>query len=255
MEKGGVSSMDASVGQDVWDWEVLPDGHRSFYAESTAAPPSPGHGGGQVLLADKETTKDPILPPPSEVDECKDIGVDFVPAETQEEQTPMEPAPTVAELQVSDSDDGEKKLQSSDDAKEAVDDGKPVVVPEAAAVDPPPHDFAGGEGEEETKKEKRARPECVVFSVGKLRVNGIGALCSFGVAAVTVCVFLVGGKLQHQQKQQHQQNIQLQFLGDDKRIQQVVQQTSRLNQAVSSMMGAGASTRAQISFGGFYDGF
>jgi hypothetical protein len=251
MEKGGVSSMDASVGQDVWDWEVLPDGHRSFYAESRAAPPSSGHGVGQVLLAvPDQKLEEPLLPPPSEADECKDIGV--VPAETQEEHIPM---PPVSQLLLSDSDDGE---QSSDNAKEAVDDGKPVEVPEATAADPPPHEIEvaeGEEGEEETKKGKRARPECVVFSVGKLRVNGIGALCSFGVAAATVCVFLVGGKLQHQQKQQHQQNIQLQFLGDDKRIQQVVQQTSRLNQAVSSMMGAGASTRAKISFGGFYDGF
>jgi hypothetical protein len=41
------------------------------------------------------------------------------------------------------------------------------------------------------------------------------------------------------------------------RIHQVVQQTSRLNQAMSSVMGAGggASARANISFGGFYDGF
>lgn len=71
--------------------------------------------------------------------------------------------------------------------------------------------------EEEMKKKGRARPDCVVFSVGKLRVNGIGALCSFGVAAATVGVFLAGGRLQHQQKiQQQQQKIQLQFLGDDK---------------------------------------
>ena len=43
---------------------------------------------------------------------------------------------------------------------------------------------------------------------------------------------------------------------DVQRIQQVVQQTSRLNQAMSSVMGAGGpSTRANISFGGFYDGF
>ncbi|CAM0905654.1 unnamed protein product [Alopecurus aequalis] len=250
MEKGGVSSMDASV-QEVWDWEVLPDGHRSFYTESRAA--SHAHGGGQVLVAD-QATGEPILAPPSEADECKDIGVDVTLAETQEEQQP--PAPTVAELLVSDGDDGEKNFQSSDDTKEVLDDAKPVAVPDAAvAADVPHSEVVGGEEEEEVKKEKRARPECVVFSVGKLRVNGIGALCSFGVAAATVCVFLVGGRLQHQQKQQHQQNIQLQFLGDDKRIQQVVQQTSRLNQAVSSMMGAGASTRAKISFGGFYDGF
>ena len=41
---------------------------------------------------------------------------------------------------------------------------------------------------------------------------------------------------------------------DVQRIQQVVEQASRLNQAVSSVMG-GASTRASISFGGYYDGF
>uniref|UniRef100_M8CNH8 DUF6821 domain-containing protein n=1 Tax=Aegilops tauschii TaxID=37682 RepID=M8CNH8_AEGTA len=115
MEGGGVPSV-----QDVWDWEVLPDEHRSFYAETRAA--SRAHAGGEVL-ADHET-EEPILPPPSQVDadnvdECKDIGV------------------------------------------------------------------------------ARFSP----------------------------------------------------------RIQQVVQQTSRLNQAMSSMMGAGASTRANISFGGFYDGF
>lgn len=253
MEKGGVSSMDGRV-QDVWDWEVLPDGHRSFYAESRAAPASPGHGDGQVLLADQKI-EELIVPPPTEGDECKDIGLDLAPAENQEEHAP--PAPTVAELLVSDGDNVVDKFQSSDDAMEVLDvDGKPVAVPEAAVVDSPAHALAGGEEEEEeTTKGKRARPECTVFSVGKLRVNGIGALCSFGVAAATVCVFLVGGKLQHQQKHQHQQNIQLQFLGDDKRIQQVVQQTSRLNQAVSSMMGTGASTRAKISFGGFYDGF
>uniref|UniRef100_A0ACD5UMU6 Uncharacterized protein n=1 Tax=Avena sativa TaxID=4498 RepID=A0ACD5UMU6_AVESA len=254
MEKGGVSTMDASV-QDVWDWEVLPDGHRSFYAESRAAPTSHGHS-----VPDQKTEEPILLPRPSEADECKDIGIDVAPAETQEGHTPMSSAPTVADLLVSDCDDVVDKFESSDDAKEVADDVKPVSVPEGTvAADVLPHELSGGEGEEEeeeeTKKEKRARPECVVFSVGKLRVNGIGALCSFGVAAATVCVFLVGGKLQHQQKQQHQQNIQLQFLGDDKRIQQVVQQTSRLNQAVSSMMSVGASTGAKISFGGFYDGY
>lgn len=38
-------------------------------------------------------------------------------------------------------------------------------------------------------------------------------------------------------------------------MQQVVQQTSRLNQAMSSVMGGGGSTRANISFGGYYEGF
>uniref|UniRef100_A0A452YGC4 DUF6821 domain-containing protein n=1 Tax=Aegilops tauschii subsp. strangulata TaxID=200361 RepID=A0A452YGC4_AEGTS len=233
MEGGGVPSV-----QDVWDWEVLPDEHRSFYAETRAA--SRAHAGGEVL-AGKEgpdhETEEPILPPPSQVDadnvdECKDIGVDVVPAGARSTQEDEEPA--APELLVSDG-NGQDKFQTCGDAKEVDDDGK----------------------QEGKKEEDAAPPECVVFSVGKLRVNAVGALCSFGVAAATVCVFLVGGRLQHQKQhqQQQQQKIQLQFLGDDKRIQQVVQQTSRLNQAMSSMMGAGASTRANISFGGFYDGF
>lgn len=250
MEGGGVPSV-----QDVWDWEVLPDEHRSFYAETRAA--SRGHGGGEVL-ADHET-EEPIMPRPSQVDadnvdECKDIGVDVVPAGARSTQEDEEPA--APELLVSDG-DGEEKFQPCVDAKEVDDDGKQMAAAEAVESELPPHEFAAGEEEEGKKEEDGAPPECVVFSVGKLRVNAVGALCSFGVAAATVCVFLVGGRLQHQKQHQHQQQqkIQLQFLGDDKRIQQVVQQTSRLNQAMSSMMGAGASTRANISFGGFYDGF
>lgn len=210
--------MDA--GQDAWDWEVLPD-HRSF---------TMGHGS---MHRDDQESKESILPPPGDavvagpvVDECKDIGV--VPDETK-------PVPIVADPMVSEGDEEEKVFQSSD-AKEADDDK-----------------FAE-EGGEDIKEENKPRPECVVFGVGKLKVNGIGALCSFGVAAATVCIFLIGGRLQHHHRQQ-QQKIQLQFYGDDKRIQQVVQQTSRLNQAMSSVMGAGASTRANISFGGLYDGF
>jgi len=248
MEGGGFPSV-----QDVWDWEVLPDEHRSFYAESRAA--SRAHGSGEVL-ADHET-EEPILPPPSQVDahnvdECKDIGVDVVPAEARSTQEDEEP--TVMELLLSDG-DGQEKFQACDDAKEVDDEGKQMVAAEPVESALPPDEFAAGEEVEGKKEEDGAPPECVVFSVGKLRVNAVGALCSFGVAAATVCVFLVGGRLQHQQQHQQQQKIQLQFLGDDKRIQQVVQQTSRLNQAMSSMMGAGASTRANISFGGFYDGF
>jgi len=213
--------MDA--GQDLWDWEVLPD-RRSF---------SMGHGS---MHPNAQETEEHVLPPSGDAAvadepdvECKDIGV--VLDETK-------PVPSVADLVVSDKDkDEEEKAFESSDAKEADDDK-----------------FA--EEEEDVKKgNKKARLECVVFSVGKLKVNGIGALCSFGFAAATVCIFLIGGRLQHHHRQQQQQKIQLQFYGDDKRIQQVVQQTSRLNQAMSSVMGAGgASTRANISFGGFYDG-
>ncbi|RCV10011.1 hypothetical protein SETIT_2G077400v2 [Setaria italica] len=238
MDRGAGIPMDA--GQDLWDWEVLPD-ERTF---------SMGHG--SVHLNDQET-EEHILPPPSgdaaeaEPDvQCKDIGV--VPDESK-------PVLSVADLMASDKNEEEKVFQSPDDlmASDKNEEEKVFQSPDAKEAD----DDKFSEEEEDVKKDNnKARPECVVFSVGKLKVNGIGALCSFGVAAATVCIFLIGGRVQHHHRQQQQQKIQLQFYGDDKRIQQVVQQTSRLNQAMSSVMGAGgASTRANISFGGFYDGF
>ncbi|XP_021313323.1 uncharacterized protein LOC8081213 isoform X2 [Sorghum bicolor] len=58
------------------------------------------------------------------------------------------------------------------------------------------------------------------FSVGSLRVNGVGALCSFGVAAATFCILLLGGGGGKQQQQLHKRQghkIQLQqmYAGDE----------------------------------------
>ncbi|CAD6207163.1 unnamed protein product [Miscanthus lutarioriparius] len=75
-----------------------------------------------------------------------------------------------------------------------------------------------------------------------------------GVTA-TFCILLLGGKQQQLQKR-HGHKIQLQHMyADDERIQQVVQQASRLNQTMSSVMGGASSARASISFGGYYQGF
>ncbi|KAK3124730.1 hypothetical protein QOZ80_7BG0591460 [Eleusine coracana subsp. coracana] len=257
MDRGGVS-MDA--GKDVWDWEVLPDHMSSSMCHDSSN------------LADDQETKEPITTPPSTdadvhnepLDECKDIGV--VPDETtpsKEKAIPEMADPLATEAEE------EKTFQGPDDSKMVQDDkfdeeeASEGEVEEKTFQSPATkkaHDEKFDEQEEEDaikKDEGGARPDCVVFSVGKLKVNGIGALCSFGIAAATVCIFLIGGKMQqhHRHQQQQQKKIQLQFYGDDKRIQQVVQQTSRLNQAMSSVMGGGASTRANISFGGFYDGF
>ncbi|KAF0907059.1 hypothetical protein E2562_014664 [Oryza meyeriana var. granulata] len=224
--------MDAAS-MDMWDWEVLPD-HMS----------SSSHGGhGRSILGDQETMELNLdARADMAVDECKDVGVDVL-AETKANQEEPPMAAKATEPLASDGAEEEEDAFQSSDAK-VVDDNDGGGG-------------GGGEGGGEGKKGRgKARPECVVFSVGKLRVNGIGALCSFGVAAATVCIFLVGGRLQHHHKQQQQQQkIQLQLYGDDKRMQQVVQQTSRLNQAMSSVMGGGGSTRANISFGGYYEGF
>lgn len=75
----------------------------------------------------------------------------------------------------------------------------------------------------------------------KWTLNGVGAICSFGFAA-TVCILVLG----HQQrKAQHTPKIQFQIYADDKSIKRVVQQAAKLNEAIN---------RAQITFGGYYDG-
>jgi hypothetical protein len=63
---------------------------------------------------------------------------------------------------------------------------------------------------EETESKQPHR----LFSVGNLRVHGVGALCSFGVAVATFCIFLLGGGRQQQNRQNHK-SFQLQMYADD----------------------------------------
>jgi hypothetical protein len=167
--------MDAS--QDVWDWDwevVLPD-HSSF---------SMSHGSKNLDGKDDHLLCFTYVilirtvlycMPDKETekhDECKGIGVVL-------DETCKSAVPSVA-----DPDGGEeqKAIRSPDAKESATADGK----------------FAQKEEEEEDiKKDSDDK-------VGAL----IGALCSFGVAAATVCVFLIGGWLHHHHSQQHK--IQLQ---------------------------------------------
>lgn len=240
------------------DWELLPDQESSFFMEYTVG------GKDQILLgADlvminmdhftpashsspyncilDEEAKKPHQPPlfqdaSDPVVEFKDIGV------VHTQLSREESASKVSEVLISDADD-EELIKWRAVVEEVCE--KDEVMVEAA---PDLRDE-----EEEGVKGDRAGLECVGFSVGKLRVNGAGALCSFGVAAATFCIFLLGGKPQNQKKVQSQK-MQFQMYADDERIQQAVERASMLNQAMSSVMG-GASTRASISFGGYYDGF
>ncbi|XP_008675426.1 uncharacterized protein [Zea mays] len=168
------------------------------------------HGGKN--LDDKETEEHDLLPPSGDVDvhdEFKGIGVVL-------DETCKSAVPSVADPIMNPEGGEEEKAIQSPDAEESV------------TAD---SNFAQQEEEEEEDIKKDGDDK-----VGAL----IGALCSFGVAAATACVFLIGGRLHHHHTQHN--NIQLQFFGDDKRIQQVVRQTSRLNQkAMSFAMGAGAS--------------
>ncbi|GMI79058.1 hypothetical protein like AT5G18130 [Hibiscus trionum] len=89
-------------------------------------------------------------------------------------------------------------------------------------------------------------------SLWKWSLTGIGAICSFGVAAATFCIIIIGSQ---QRQKQHQQNQKLLFqcYTDDKRMKQVVHHTTKLNEAMSAARGV-PITRAHITFGGYYDG-
>ncbi|XP_022156235.1 uncharacterized protein LOC111023169 isoform X2 [Momordica charantia] len=88
------------------------------------------------------------------------------------------------------------------------------------------------------------------LNILKWSLNGIGAICSFGVAAATICILFYGG--QHQGNKSHQK-LRIQIYTGDKKLKQVVQQATRLNEAISAARGA-PLTRAHITCGGHYDG-
>jgi hypothetical protein len=135
---------------------------------------------------DKETEEHYLLPPSGDVDvhdDCKGIGVVL-------DETCKSAVPSVADPIMASEGGKEEKAIQSPDAEESVTTDS---------------NFAQEEEEEEEDIKKDGNDK-----VGAL----IGALCSFGVAAATACVFLIGGRLHHHHMQQHK--IQLQFFGDDK---------------------------------------
>ncbi|XP_027352867.1 uncharacterized protein LOC113863472 [Abrus precatorius] len=89
------------------------------------------------------------------------------------------------------------------------------------------------------------------FNFWKWSLSGVGAICSFGVAAATICVLFFGSQ---QKNRVHQdQKIRFQIYTDDKRIKQVVEHATKLNEAISAVSGVPLS-RARITCGGYYDG-
>ncbi|KAF7819280.1 uncharacterized protein G2W53_024735 [Senna tora] len=80
--------------------------------------------------------------------------------------------------------------------------------------------------------------------------NGIGAICSFGVAAATICILFFGSN----QRNKHNHKIRFQIYADDKRIKQVMQQANKMNEAISAATGVHVPlTTAHITYGGYHD--
>ncbi|KAL7168805.1 hypothetical protein ACSBR2_033940 [Camellia fascicularis] len=92
------------------------------------------------------------------------------------------------------------------------------------------------------------------INLWKWSLNGIGAICTFGVAAATICIVILGSH--HRNNQHRQQHQQFQIYPDQKRMKQVVQHASKLNEAMSAVRGVAVPltvTRAHFTFGGYYN--
>ncbi|CAK8532997.1 unnamed protein product [Lathyrus sativus] len=90
------------------------------------------------------------------------------------------------------------------------------------------------------------------FSIWKWSLSGVGAICTFGFVAASICVVYFGS--QQRKKLQQDKKIMFQIYTDDKRIKQVVQHATKLNEAISAARGV-PITRAHITVGGNYDVF
>ncbi|KAI4985745.1 hypothetical protein ZWY2020_018375 [Hordeum vulgare] len=231
MTGGDSISMDA-ISLD--EWEIVPGLGSSFFMEGCTA------GG------DEEEAMDPPVQAASSQQQQQQHAVEDI-SVVQAELRRGELASEVTEVMVSGAEEGEEIVNVESPAAEEVCDEDEVMV-EAAP------DHLGAE-EEEGVEGDRAGMNCAGFSVGKLRVNGVGALCSFGVAAATFCVLVLGGRPQQGKIMMQDQKSQFQMYADDERIHRAVEQASRMNQAVSSVVGGASTTRATVSFGGYYNGF
>ncbi|XP_022949840.1 uncharacterized protein LOC111453118 [Cucurbita moschata] len=81
------------------------------------------------------------------------------------------------------------------------------------------------------------------LNIFKWSLNGIGAICSFGVAAATICILFHGGS---------QHKLRIQIYTHDKKLKQAVQQATRLNEAITATRGR-PQIWAHITCGGHYD--
>lgn len=90
------------------------------------------------------------------------------------------------------------------------------------------------------------------FNLWKWSLTGVGAICSFGVAAATICVLFFGSQQRNNKLQQDQSSIRFKIYTDDKRVKQVVQHATKLNEAFAAVRGVPLS-RSHITYGGYYD--
>ncbi|XP_050378008.1 uncharacterized protein LOC126795202 [Argentina anserina] len=85
-------------------------------------------------------------------------------------------------------------------------------------------------------------------NIWKMSLTGIGAICSFGFAAATICILFLGSH--HQSNKQNHKHFQI-YTDDNKSIQEVVHRATKFNETYTAVRGVPLS-RAHITSGGYY---
>ncbi|GFP84160.1 hypothetical protein PHJA_000559700 [Phtheirospermum japonicum] len=86
------------------------------------------------------------------------------------------------------------------------------------------------------------RDDGVKLNVWKWSLTGIGTICSFGVAAASVCIIILGNHRKN--------NLQFHIYTNDKMIKN--QHSRKLDEAIAALGGA-IVTKARVTVGGYYD--
>lgn len=84
------------------------------------------------------------------------------------------------------------------------------------------------------------------INIWKRSLTGIGAICSFGLAAAAICSIICSSHKKSQKLQQNQK-LKFQIYDSHKRIKQVVHYASKINEAITGL------SRASVTVGGYYD--
>ncbi|VVA96384.1 unnamed protein product [Arabis nemorensis] len=150
-----------------------------------------------------------------------------------------------------------KKMKETEFADMKIDPPARITSPLPQIDAAKPSDSEEGDDLREKKENDDVINDCggEKLNLWKIGLNGIGAICSFGVAAAaaTVCVFFLGHNNIKVCKNKNQM-LRFPIYSDDnnKSMKEVVNHATKLNEAIFGMKGVPV-VRAQISFGGYYD--
>lgn len=227
------------------EWEVLPeDGFLEINDD-----------GGKKIFSRKYNTNDDLLnmnyfPCPSQfVDSTKPSSK---PTTTTQPSSHVVPPP-ITQVSFKKMNDNQTATDMKMDSPRSS-NNKALFVPQSDVLGGEAYYKQGIEPFEGTKDVVVSSPRSVEgsiqennegFNFWQWSLSGIGAICSFGVAAATtICIVFIENHQKHKRQQNH--TIRFQIYNDDKRIKEVVEHASKLGVPF---------TRAHITFGGYCDTF